>query len=296
MEEEDDEQWEWDYTLNRPVLVSEKKLTVLDPADIYAITRHCDETQIKAVKYIVIRSRPLSDIAFYDLIPRVNTLGFSLRQLQETVLYIRDSAPIIVHLRLDQNHLLQKMIKDTHYRNQFETKISNGSYLCCHAERVRWENRLFDNIYDKCSPFQRTKYGCLNITKDPHGVDSAACQYGDSHFILKAVRFRCSFSDKDSACPDCNLGSCEYYNHILNLYSNYELKQVIEVANGIVSHHRSRGCSTYKEVQIHGEIRFTENVASLIVSARHRGNTQIMKQVEEFCVINKCTYNFTDPA
>jgi hypothetical protein len=127
---------------------------------------------------------------------------------------------------------------------------------------------------------------------------SAACQYGDSYFILKAVRFRCSFSDKDSANADCNLASCEYYSHILKLYSNYELRQVIEVANGIVSHHRSRGTfsSTYKEVQIHGEISFSENVASLIVSARHRGNIRIMKQVEEFCAINKCTYDFTDPA
>jgi hypothetical protein len=263
------------------------------PVETIAVTRHCDAIQIEAVKYIVARSRLLSDDAFPSLIHRVETMGFSLQELQNCILYIRDSAPIIVHLRLDQNDRLQSMVRDTHYRSQFETKMSNGTFQVRHTSRICWENRLFNNIYDGCKPFQRVKYGCLNIVKDPRGI-VAANHYGDSYFVLKAVRLRCSFSAEDSANANCDLASCEYYNHVLNAYKDSELKLVLEVANGITPRHSSNALHTYKEVQVHGEIRFSDNIAALIVNKRHRGNANIITQVKQFCAVNNCAYDFTD--
>ena len=73
---------------------------------------------------------------------------------------------------------------DTHYRNQFETGTSGGSLS--RTSRVDWENRLFNGMYDSSPDFDRVKYGVLNITNDPHGVQCCS-QYGECYFVLKHV-------------------------------------------------------------------------------------------------------------
>lgn len=50
--------------------------------------------------------------------------------------YIRDEAPVIIHFKMD--NILKFLVKDTHYRNQFETNTSGG-YLS-HTSRVDWES------------------------------------------------------------------------------------------------------------------------------------------------------------
>ena len=42
-----------------------------------------------------------------------------------TLQWVRSAAPIIIHINLDK--VLQFLVKDTHYRNQFETGTSGGS-------------------------------------------------------------------------------------------------------------------------------------------------------------------------
>ena len=72
------------------------------------------------------------------------------------------------------------------------------------------------------------RYGVLNITNDPSGV--RACeQYGESYLVLKNVRLRTTFADKDSSSPSTTLATCEYYCHVLNTYSNPELMAVMDV-------------------------------------------------------------------
>ncbi len=68
--------------------------------------------------------------------------------------YIRDTAPIIIHFR---STLLEKFLNDTHYRSMFE--ISPGST----GARKAWEKKLFNSCYDRSKPYERVKYGSLNI-------------------------------------------------------------------------------------------------------------------------------------
>jgi hypothetical protein len=51
----------------------------------------------------------------------------------------RETAQIIIHVHLDR--LIDFFLKDTHYRNQFETKRSCG--LLSETSRIEWENRLY---------------------------------------------------------------------------------------------------------------------------------------------------------
>ena len=54
-----------------------------------------------------------------------------------TLQWVRSAAPIIIHINLDK--VLQFLVKDTHYRNQFETGTSGGSTDL--KARSSWEVR-----------------------------------------------------------------------------------------------------------------------------------------------------------
>ena len=73
------------------------------------------------------------------------------------------------------NNHMQFFVKDTHYRNQFETKKSSGSLSL--SARTNWEDRMFDTKHHKATPFERVKYGTINFTNDPKGVNGCS-SYG----------------------------------------------------------------------------------------------------------------------
>jgi len=57
---------------------------------------------------------------------------------------------------------------------------------------------MFDRIYNLAQPYERVKYGVVNFTNDPKGVNVLR-QYGDSYFLLKEhVRERCTVYHSDS--------------------------------------------------------------------------------------------------
>lgn len=68
---------------------------------------------------------------------------------------MRSAAPIIIHINLDK--VLRFLVKDTHYRNQFETGTSGGSTDL--VARKSWEVRItmsfFQLIYPMGEIFKR---------------------------------------------------------------------------------------------------------------------------------------------
>lgn len=260
--------------------------------EIRAVTKFCDELQIEAIRIIVMKSRPANEKAYPSCVELAKRCGFTEDELKRCLRYIRDEAPMIIHVKLDQNDRLQKMLNDTHYRNQFEVKMSNGSYSPDHSSRIGWESQLFDKVYDKATPFQRPKYGVLNIVNSPNGI-SAANHYGDSYFVLKNVKLRSSFADQDSGnVNSVTLCSCEYYCHVLSKFSQSEFKAMMQVALGQSAYQDSGCISQYKEVQIHGALPLNECIDRVVVNDRHRGDSNIMKLLEKFCTKNNCTYIF----
>jgi hypothetical protein len=83
-------------------------------------------------------------------------LGFEPADIDKTLSWIRDEAPIIIHV--DLKAFGDKLAADTHYRNQFETDVSRG--CLSHSTRERWEQNLFGYAYDGARPADRCKYGC----------------------------------------------------------------------------------------------------------------------------------------
>lgn len=104
-------------------------------------------------------------------------------------------------------------MKDTHYRNQFETHKSSGSLSS--SSRISWEDRMFDRKHHNATPFERVKYGTINFTNDPKGV-RACVSYGNSYFLLKPhVRNRCTVTDMDSSSSSATIATFQFSYHLL---------------------------------------------------------------------------------
>merc|ERR1719330_2055951 len=131
--------------------------------------------------------------ALLKLLERGASIGITNLQIWSILTWVRDLAPIIVHVDVDV--VLPFLEEDTHYRNQFETGASKG--LLCLPKREEWERNLFGTCYDDAPAFERPKYGVLDVMNDNRGV-LCARDYGDSYFVLKNARLRCTFSPVDS--------------------------------------------------------------------------------------------------
>merc|ERR1719162_1238512 len=191
---------------------------------------------------------------------RVAELGCTDNDLWMTLAWIRELAPLLVHCNLDK--MLPFMEGDTHYRNQFETGASGG--LLNTEVRKKWEKDLFGGKYDKAEGKDRPKYGVQNVMNDYRGVVKCS-QYGDSYLILKDVRLRCTFAPEDSANLKADrLAVLDFYAHVLNEYSNDELKETIMVANtkegALLGDSDKVGKMKYKEAQVHGDVAFSKHV------------------------------------
>jgi len=237
----------------------------------FAEARRLTSYQARAVRHIRQLAKNNHENALPTLQRKVQSMGFQDNDLWMTLAYIRELAPIIVHVNLSK--MMPFMENDTHYRNQFETNTSGG--LLKPQVREKWERDLFGGCYDGAPGKDRCKYGVLNAMNDFRGVVRCA-QYGDSYIVLKDARLRCTFSPEDSANLKADrLAVLDYYGHVLNEYSNDELKETIQIAKSgeaaILGNSEKVGAMKYKETQIHGEVRFNAHIERLVAHTRHRG-------------------------
>lgn len=251
--------------------------------------------QQNAVRHIRLLAKKNHEEALPKLQQRVARLGGGITedQLWLTLAWIRELAPVIVHLNLDK--MLQFMERDTHYRNQFETASSGG--LLKPAVREKWEKDLFGGCYDRATGFERPKYGVQNVMNDPRGVVKCA-QYGDSYFILKGARLRCTFSPEDSANLKADrLAVLDFYGHVLNEYTDDELRETIKVANSpdaaLLGDSGKVGNMKYKEAQIHGEVAFAKHAERLVAHIRHRDKGE-GPRIQAMCARHGIAFSWMD--
>lgn len=243
-------------------------------------------TALKAYRYAESKARKSHENALIQLQKRVQRLGFSQSKLDECLAYIAQEAPIIIHLT---EQTLEKLLADTHFRSLFETNTSGGSNSI--PGRETWEHNMFGGCYDKCKPFLRPKYGCLNISGDFRGVQ-AAMLYGNFVLTLKNdLRFRCTLFDRDTGTfaikqQSMVLATYQYYAHILQMYPDEELRAALTVSR--VSGSPSK-CQQYKEVQIHGAIQLDSDIQTLSVPGKQsEASAKLRQLVEAFQEKTKC--------
>lgn len=259
--------------------------------------RHCQETtlstlnanQMLAVSFVAQKAKESHENSLPALIDRVVGLGFTEDNLMSSMKYIRDEAPIIIHLTWETLSLL---LDDTLYRNRFETGTSGGSKNI--EARMIWEKRLFgeDAYPDGCEPSWRPKYGCLNLCGDILGSRKAT-SYGKLFLTLEShVRYRSTFSDQDSSAADSCVATNDCYAHVLFKFSDNDLIALLNVNR--VGGSRSR-CKAYKEVQIHGPICLATDIQSLSLPGREQdASTEYCALVDSFQEKTNCSIMWQD--
>lgn len=252
------------------------------------------ECQKRAVRHIRAQAKANHERALPLLQKRVHALGKSDSDLWMTLAWIREMAPILIHLNLTK--MIPFLESDTHYRNQFETATSGG--LLKPSIREKWERDLFGGSYDGAEGSDRCKYGVLNAMNDHRGV--VACkQYGDSYIVLKDVRLRCTFSPEDSANLKADrLAVLDHYAHVLHEYSDPELTETMKVATSIddalLGDSEKVGKMKYKEGQVHGPVAFDQHVLRLVAATRHRSNALEKKRITEVCQKHGWQFSWMD--
>lgn len=283
-----------------PLLQEAAEVDASETSAAFVDLTNCQQRALEHVRELA-RSR--HEHALPGVEERICALGFQSCHLWGALAWIRELAPIIIHVNLDK--ALDFLEEDTHYRSQFETGTSGG--LLNRRTRDFWEHELFNAAYDGCDHFERVKYGVMNVFNDPRGYQRLN-NFGDSYLELKDVRLRCTLSPEDSgevaggkklehrSTPAVErLAVPEYYAHVLQEYSDDEICEMLRAANS-----RDVRCGDtarvvkprkYKEVQVHGEVRLDKHVARLVAHERH---WLVEKRLESLCQRNGWTLNWAD--
>ncbi|CAB9526425.1 Protein of unknown function (DUF3626) [Seminavis robusta] len=238
--------------------------------------------QKEAIQYVTKKAKEMHDKSLPRLETRIASLGFSPEDLKQCLDYIQDDAPIVIHLK---ESTLSFLVKDTHYRNLFETSTSGGGRD--KNARGKWESDMFGGSYNSsaCTNFDKPKYGCLNVSGDIQGVNSAR-RYGNLFMILQPhVRYRSTFFNKDTGAfvATATLATHEFYAHVLDGYNDNDLSAVVNVCKSTRVGGTRSTCTTYKEVQIHGPVCLATDIQALSVPGHYgTAGEALKKDVLEF--------------
>ncbi len=234
----------------------------------------------KAIEHVDSYAKPLSDKAAKSVLEKVTSLGYDLKTYHKLIDYVKNTAPIIIHIDLTRH--MKHLLQDGFYRNCFEVDAKGVSY---DGQRREAETRMFGTVYDDVDvPFNRPRYGSINIYCANNGVQSAYA-YGDSYLQLKnEVKERTTFCQKDSFYKDIQVGTFDNFLHVLDTFPTNELDNMIKVMNG--SQVTNKKNFEYKETQIHGKIQFNRDVEFIMVNKRHLSDQLIMNQLKIFCERN----------
>ena len=248
---------------------------MLTPAQAKALSHVRQEAQLRRAE---LRTRIEELLARGGAEVSYERLELAFRRARVTASFHPD------RLRDDGLTVIDGMLHDGRYRNQFETGVTNGSPTAFPGgERERWEQVLFDGAYRGALPHERPKYGALDLMGY---ADGGSPRFGSCHLVFReSVGERCTFSWGDSHQGPEHTGTLdalepivwalldtlerssealgERHLHVRTIAQRLERERA-HVALG-------RALDDYVEAQIHGEIRLDRDVAALVVDPSFAG-------------------------
>ncbi len=223
-----------------------------------ALSGRLKRDQIRTLNVIRGRSRHESNAAMNGLSKKI--IGTDVGEFLEYI-YCCDMT-----INMGAN-VIELMMKDTHYRSSFETNThvgNSGGINGYMTERAKWESDCFLQLYDTVTDFERPKYGALNYLSSKHG---AAPSYGNCFIVLHDhVKMRTTISTGDTSVSRC-LGVLDHCAHVVNHFTKSELSGINDI---IIRGNTNVTTNQYRELQIHGELSLSEDVARIHVPSAHK--------------------------
>lgn len=159
--------------------------------------------------------------------------------------------------------LLIALANSQYLKSQFETGTSNGGLSAyVGGARWKWEQRVFEGVYDSCAPEERPKYGALNYKQLNTG---ASPRFGSAFFRLKPhILKRTTFCYPDSHLEPDDFATSEHLTPLIALADSGTPDAL----------------DAYIEAQIHGAINLQQDVAAIVLDPVFR-NTKIELQAQQ---------------
>jgi hypothetical protein len=221
-----------------------------------------------------------------NLITKFINLGYNEKDLHQVVKYVQNDIDIIIHVNLDKT--LKYLCQDIFYRNIFETLKGGGSN--CLTSRADWERNLFNGVYENAKPFEKVKYGALNIGNHPNGI-KMCYPYGDSFLVLKKdIKKRATFVYGDSSKKDFHLSTFENPLSVLYFMPDQLTVDVIKIANYEGEYCENIG--EYIEVQIHGSVKLNRDIECLMVNPKYENDKTTIDLLNQFTKETQVPYIF----
>jgi hypothetical protein len=225
---------------------------------------------------------------------------------------IAQHARIALHFHPDRpsrsgHTVVEALLEDGRYKNQFETGISNG-LVATHlgGPRDDWERNLFSGAYHESSVTEpaknvfnlalRPKYGALDLVRNS---DGPAPRFGSCYFLLRPeVSSRSTFTYGGSQAAPKDVGTVDEFDAILAALleecftrdtalgvEKVRPKGMLELIEGlskstlVEANYKklpSRNLDHLIEAQIHGDVLLSRDVEALVVDPSFllRGDTE----------------------
>jgi len=192
----------------------------------------------------------------------------------------------------DGRTVAEALLENGIYRNQFETRISNGGLG---AVREGFEERLFAGVYQQGGvlPSERPKYGGLDLVRHP---DGPCPRFGSCHLRLRhGVLRRSTFSFGDSVSDPTAVGTIELFEPVLSalldaaeagghtsaiapcetllgLHEPSVAMLVCLLVDGPQARSEpGRALDDYIEAQVHGAVLLGDDVEALVADPSYQG-------------------------
>lgn len=267
----------------------------------------CSEIQIEAIHKVRALAKLQSESSANSISEILASSNIGSTLFHTTTQHIKDNAKVVIHFHPDKptktgRNVIESLLDEGVYRNQFETGISNGGLSAFQGgERDEWEKRLFGGVYQKSEVARsdRPKYGALDLL---HYSDGASPRFGSCYFQLKQeITNYCSFTFKDSYYEPQELGCLEYFDTIMLSmlrevektgeifgHKNLTISSLLEqLSKKPITHHNfstnfGRLLDEYIEAQIHSSINLDSNVEKLVADSSFIG-TDIENNLIQLC-------------
>ena len=191
----------------------------------------------------------------------------------------------------DGRSVAEALYEEGTYRNQFETRISNGGLTAFPGgDRDRWEEAVFGGAYQApgVRDWERPKYGGLDLM---NYSDGACPRFGSCHLRLAPETLgRSTFSFGDSAREPQDVGTIDAFEPVLAALlesvgrdgralgrPGLSLAQFVErllgtraPGAGLFERAEGRAVDEYIEAQIHGAVKVATDVEALVIDPSFR--------------------------
>lgn len=260
---------------------------------------------LRHVRTLAMRDTPRAEARTAQILSATGVPGHTLEAALES---LRVHSRVALHFHPDRitssgKTVVEGLLTDGVYRNQFETGISNGSPTAYPGgERDAWERRLFADAYHMppSAPEERPKYGSMFIGRY---ADGPSPRFGSCYVVLHpSVSRRCTFTYGDSHTQPEPVGTIDVMKPILSaaladieaegyaLGLRLSVKQFLNYLSADLPRPHDdpargplgRVLDDYIEAQVHGSIDLREDVERLVADPSFRG-TRTGEQIEATC-------------